>query len=66
MERFVHEQNLSHLRKVLSEATDESKQHLIQTLIAEEEARSLTSISGADSASPQDDPSAVNGGNGQT
>ena len=39
MERFVHRQNLDHLRKQLAQATDPSQRHQIVTLLAEEEAK---------------------------
>lgn len=38
-ERFVHRQNLDHLRKQLAQATDPSQRHQIATLLAEEEAK---------------------------
>jgi hypothetical protein len=39
MDRFIQAENLLHLRKQLSLATDEAKRRQIQKLIAEEEAK---------------------------
>jgi hypothetical protein len=38
MERYIHEQNLEHYRKVLSETTDPTKQQTLMKLIADEQA----------------------------
>jgi hypothetical protein len=37
MNRFVHEQNIKHLREVLARTTDEAKRRLIVELIEAEE-----------------------------
>jgi|KBSMisStandDraft_5_1062788.scaffolds.fasta_scaffold5010874_1 hypothetical protein len=37
MERFIHETNLAHYRKVLSETTDPAKRRMVLTLLAEEQ-----------------------------
>jgi hypothetical protein len=39
MDRFVHTENLLHLRKQLAQATDETKRRQIQRLLDEEEAK---------------------------
>lgn len=39
MERFVHKQNLLHLRNLLEQATDEATRRQILKLLAEEEAK---------------------------
>ena len=36
MERFIHEQNLAHYRKVLSETTDPAKRQMVLWLLAGE------------------------------
>jgi hypothetical protein len=36
MERFIHEQNLAHYRKVLSETTDPAKRQMVLRLLAGE------------------------------
>ena len=46
MERFVHKENLLHLRKLLAQATDEITRQQLSKLLAEEEAK--------DRASPQE------------
>jgi hypothetical protein len=38
MERYIHEQNLEHYRKVLSETTDPTKLRTLMKLIADEQA----------------------------
>ena len=38
MDRYLHEQNLQHYRKVLSETTDSTKRHILLKLIADEQA----------------------------
>jgi hypothetical protein len=38
VERYIHEQNLTHYRKVLSETTDLAKQRTVLKLLADEEA----------------------------
>jgi hypothetical protein len=38
MERYIHEQNLEHYRKVLSETTDPTKRQTLLKLIADEQA----------------------------
>jgi hypothetical protein len=40
MDRYIHEQNLAHYRKVLSETTDPAKRQTLLKLIADEQARS--------------------------
>jgi hypothetical protein len=38
MDRYIHEQNLAHYRKVLSETTDPTKRQTVSKLLADEEA----------------------------
>jgi hypothetical protein len=38
MDRFIHEQNLAHCRKVLSETTDPAKWQTVLKLLADEQA----------------------------
>ena len=38
MERYIHEQNLAHYRRVLSETTDPTKRQTLLKLIADEQA----------------------------
>jgi len=38
MDRYIHEQNLPHYRKVLSETRDPTKRQTVSRLLAEEEA----------------------------
>jgi hypothetical protein len=38
MDRFIHEQNLAHYRKVLSETTDPAKRLTVLKLLADEQA----------------------------
>ena len=35
MERFIHEQNLAHYKKVLSETTDPAKRRMVLSLLAD-------------------------------
>jgi hypothetical protein len=37
--RFIHEQNLAHYRKVLSETTDPAKRQTVLKLLADEQAQ---------------------------
>ena len=37
MDRFIHEQNLAHYRKVLSETTDPAKRQMVLKLIVDEQ-----------------------------
>ena len=39
MDRFIHEQNLAHYRKVLSETTDPTKRQIVLKLLEDEAAR---------------------------
>lgn len=39
MERFIHNENIRHYRKLLEKETDEEKRNIIRKLLAEEEAR---------------------------
>lgn len=39
MERYIHNENIRHYRKLLEEETDEEKRSTIRKLLAEEEAR---------------------------
>jgi hypothetical protein len=39
MQRFIHEENLRHLRKLLSETTDAAERQKIIKLLAEEYAK---------------------------
>lgn len=39
MERFVHQQNLAHFRKLLAEAKDEPTRQKLLALLADEEAK---------------------------
>jgi hypothetical protein len=36
MERFIHNENIHHYRKLLEEETDEETRHIIRKLLAEE------------------------------
>ena len=38
MDRYIHEQNLAHYRKVLSETNDPAKRQTVLRLLADEEA----------------------------
>ena len=38
MERYIHEQNLEHYRKLWSETTDPTKRQTLMKLIADEQA----------------------------
>jgi hypothetical protein len=38
MERYIHEQNLVHYRKVLAETTDQTKRRTVLKLLADEQA----------------------------
>jgi hypothetical protein len=38
MDRYIHEQNLEHYRKVLSETTDSTKRQTVLKLLAEAQA----------------------------
>jgi hypothetical protein len=38
MDRYIHDQNLAHYRKVLSETTDLTKRETVLKLLAEEQA----------------------------
>jgi hypothetical protein len=38
IERYIHEQNLIHYRKVLSETTDPTKRQTVLSLLADEQA----------------------------
>jgi hypothetical protein len=38
MERYIHEQNLAHYRKILSETTDQTKRQTVLKLLADEQA----------------------------
>ncbi|MFO1109925.1 MAG: hypothetical protein U1E61_12120 [Bradyrhizobium sp.] len=42
MEKFIHNANIRHYRKLLEEEADEAKRAIIRKLLAEEEARELT------------------------
>jgi hypothetical protein len=46
MERYIHEQNLIHYRKVLAETTDQTKRDTVFRLLAHEEASVLTANGG--------------------
>jgi len=39
MDRFIHEQNLAHYRKVLSETTDPTKRQTVLKLLSDEQAK---------------------------
>jgi hypothetical protein len=41
MDGYIHEQNLAHYRKVLSETTDPTKRQTVSKLIADEQAARL-------------------------
>jgi len=43
MERFIHNQNLHHYRKMLEETTDEAMCKVIRKLLADEEAKDFVS-----------------------
>jgi hypothetical protein len=47
MDRYIHEQNLAHYRKVLSETTDPAKRQTLLKLLADEQARSRIAESAA-------------------
>ena len=38
MDRFIHEQNLAHYRKILAETTDPAKRQTLLKLLADEQA----------------------------
>jgi hypothetical protein len=38
MDRYIHEQNLAHYRKILSETSDPIKRQIVLRLLAEEQA----------------------------
>jgi hypothetical protein len=38
MDRYIHEQNLAHYRKVLAETTDPTKRQTVLKLLADEQA----------------------------
>ena len=38
MDRYIHDQNLAHYRKVLSETTDPTKRQTVLKLLADEQA----------------------------
>ena len=42
MERFIHNQNIRHYRKLLEEECDEERRKIIRKLLAEEEAREIS------------------------
>lgn len=41
MERFIHNENISHYRKLLAAEQNEEKRNTIQKLLAEEEAKEV-------------------------
>jgi len=41
VERFIHNQNIRHYRKLLEEECDEEQRKIIRKLLAEEEAREI-------------------------
>ena len=41
VERFIHNQNIRHYRKLLEEECDEERRKIIRKLLAEEEAREI-------------------------
>jgi hypothetical protein len=41
MERFIHNENIRHFRKLLEREQDEEKRNLIRKLLAEEEAKDV-------------------------
>jgi hypothetical protein len=41
MERFIHNENIRHFKKLLEEERDEEKRNLIRKLLAEEEAKDV-------------------------
>jgi len=43
MERFIHNANIRHYRRLLEQETDEGKRETIRKLLAEEEAKEITS-----------------------
>lgn len=45
MERFIHDKNLQHYRKLLAETTDEEKRKVLLKLLAAEEAKDTKSAS---------------------
>ncbi len=44
MDRYIHDQNLAHYRKVLSETTDPTKREAVLKLIADEQANVRAAI----------------------
>lgn len=48
MERFIHNENLRHFRKLLAEEKDEERRNVIRKLLAEEEAKDVPKGSQAD------------------
>ena len=47
VERFTHNQNIRHYRKLLEEECDEERRKIVRKLLAEEEAREIPPASGA-------------------
>jgi len=45
MERFIHNENIRHYRKLLEEETNEDKRAVIRKLLAEEEAKTISPAS---------------------
>jgi hypothetical protein len=41
MERFIHNENIRHYRKLLEQETNEDKRAVIRKLLAEEEAKDI-------------------------
>ena len=41
IERYIHEQNLIHYRRVLSETTDQTKRQTVLALLADEQASAI-------------------------
>ncbi len=44
MERFIHNANIRHYRKLLEQETDEGKRETIRKLLAEEEAKAIVPV----------------------
>jgi hypothetical protein len=45
MERFIHNENIRHYRKLLEQETNEDKRAVIRKLLAEEEAKDIPASS---------------------
>lgn len=53
MERFIHNENIRHYRRLLEEEKNEDKRALIRKLLAEEEARDVRATPRGDAGYPK-------------